>query len=281
MTSTSAHGAARRMVLIALAAAFMVSPAIAQELKAQGFARADKLLTELLALFVVVTILESAMTTIFQWRVYRMLFNARAVKSVVMVLVGWGVVSLFDYDVFSRILALAGVGAAEVGAETLKTRPSGFSTAMSALVLAGGSAGVNTLLRQFGFRALSSEEGTAPPLKEDEAWVSITIRRNRAIGAVRVHLDEIATAADEAPALLGVVDDRWAITKVFEMMLATPGRVPSYGGRKVKVGQSYRITATGLKKPDNGAAGEPEPFREEIYAGRFASRAIIDLVAKI
>lgn len=272
-------GSAR--ILLVMAASLLATSAFAQELKQQGFAHADKLLTELLALFIVVTILESAMSTIFQWRVYRMLFNARAVKTIFMIAAGWGVVRLFDYDVFSRILALAGVGKAEVLADTLKVSSSGYSVFLSSLVLAGGSAGINTLMQALGFRSAVQGEAQAPPLKEDEAWVSITIRRKRAIGAVLVHMDEIAAPKQESPSLLGVLDDRWAITKVFEMLLATPGRVPSYGGRKVKVGQSYRISASGIRVAESGAGAAPEPFQAEIYVGRFASRAVIDLVVTI
>ncbi len=266
---------------LGLTLCFMVSPALAQEAKIQGFPKAEKLFTEIIALLVVTTVLESALATIFQWRVYQMLFNARAVKSIVMVVVGWGVVTLFDYDIFARILSLAGVGPAETDPKVLSVRKSdAFSIAMSALVLAGGSAGINTLLKRLGFRSPIQDEA-APVLKEDEAWISVTVLRKRAVGSVQIHLDEIAAAPEDAPALLGVVDDRWAITKVLEMIFAVPGRVPSYGGRKVKVGQAYRIVATGFRKPEGAAPGESERFREEIYAGRFASRAVIDLVATV
>ena len=181
---------------------------MAQAAQQQGFPQAEKLLIELLALLVVVTVLESAMSTIFQWRVYRMIFNARAVKTIVMVTAGWAVATYFDYDVFSRILALTGVDPAPVGSDGLALRSGWFSKFMSALVLAGGSAGINNLLKSFGFRSPVAEESAAPPLKEDEAWISITVRRARAVGAVHVHVDETVADHQPLPALLGVLDNR-------------------------------------------------------------------------
>lgn len=256
----------------------MGSSAFAQVGQTQSLPQPEKLLTELLALLVVVTILESAMSTIFQWRVYRMLFNARAVKTVFMVAVGWAVVNFFSYDIFSRIVTLAGVGPGSVSGATITVQSNWFSNLMSALVLAGGSSGINSLLKSFGFRSPVQEEAAAPPLKEDEAWISISVLRKKAIGGVNIHVDEVASGGDEPPALLGVLDERSALSKVKEMIFAARGRVPSYGGRKVKIGPTYRILATGQRLDSDGA---PSAFSEEIYYGRFASRAVIDLVVTI
>jgi hypothetical protein len=266
---------------MAMMTAMLVFTPASAETATQGLPEPTKLFNELVALLVVVVLLESAMATIFQWRVYRMLFNARAVKTIFMVVAGWFVVTLFDYDIFARILSLAGVAPAEAVGDTVKIRTSGFSAFMSALVLAGGSAGVNHLMRQFGFRSPIVDENAPPPLMEDEAWLSITVVRRAAVGAVEVRLDEIPAAPEELPALLGVLDDRSALSKVFGMLFASPGRIPSYGGRKVKVGQDYRIAVAGRRKPAGNASGEIEPFEEDVYVGRFASRAVIDFVVRI
>lgn len=67
-----------------------------------------KLLGELTGLFVVATVMESALALLFQWRLYREFFNGRAVKTVVMVAVGYAVATQFNYDIFDRIVRLAG-----------------------------------------------------------------------------------------------------------------------------------------------------------------------------
>lgn len=266
--------------LVAIVMAALTLAAAAQT-TTQTLPQPTKLFQELAALLVVVVLLESAMATIFQWRVYRMLFNARAVKTIMMVIAGWLVVTLFDYDIFARILSLAGVAPAPAADNTLQIRSDGFSDFMSALILAGGSAGVNSVMRQFGFRSPVSDENAPPPLKEDEAWLSITVVRKTAVGAIEVRLDEIAAAPEERPALLGVLDDRPALGKVFGMLFASPGRIPSYGGRKVKVGQDYRIAVAGRRKSKDNPSGEPELFDEDVYIGSFASRAVVDLVVRI
>ena len=99
--------------------------------------KSGEMLTVLLGLFVVATVLESALATLFQWRPFRELFNGKAVKTVIMTAAGLIVVVGFDYDVFATLMGKAGAvgesGPASVG--------------LSALILAGGSAAVNKLFQ--------------------------------------------------------------------------------------------------------------------------------------
>src|SRR6188768_4014024 len=52
------------------------------------------------ALAVIALVIESALATIFQWRVYRMVFNNRSTKTLVMIAVALIVVMAFGYDIF-------------------------------------------------------------------------------------------------------------------------------------------------------------------------------------
>jgi hypothetical protein len=271
-----------RLLALSMALAALAEPAFAQGLKEQGFAHSAKLLEELLALFVVVTLLESAMATIFQWRVYRVLFNARGFKTVVMVLLGWLVVRAFDYDVFARILALSGQSPNAVKDTGLVLQLTGFSGFLSALIIAGGSAGINSLLRSLGFRAVAADAEAAPVLDATEAWISVTIRRHRSAGPVQVLIEEAASRPDPAvAACMGVVDSRPALQRVLDALFANQSRVPSYGGRKVKANTVYTIWVTGHAKPQPGSPEDAPEIKQKVYHGAFASRAVIDLVATV
>lgn len=271
-----------RPLAVAVIMAGLAAPAWAQGLKEQGFPQSGKLLEELLALFVVVTLLESAMATIFQWRVYRVLFNARGFKTVIMVALGWLVVKAFDYDVFARILALSGQSPNAVKDNGLTLQITGFSGFLSALIMAGGSAGINRLLRTFGFRSASSEAEAPPPLDATEAWISVTVRRQRLTGPANVLIEEATGGPDPStPACMGVIESRPALARVLDALFANQARVPGYGGRKVKANTVYTIWVTGHASPQAGSSEAGPEIRQKVYHGAFASRAVIDLVATV
>lgn len=266
-----------------LLAVLLASPAAwAETIQKQGFPEPDKLLKELFVLLLVVTLMESAMTTIFQWRLYRLLFNARAVKTIVMVLVGWSIVRLFNYDAFARILAVSGLGPAVQGEQTLAFVSSNYSAFLSALVMAGGTSGINTLFRSFGFRAQSDTEPALDPPREDEAWVSVTVRPVRAVGPIEVLFKEKPfDPADPQRAVVGVTDGRSLLRRVYETLIAVPGRIPNYGGRKVKTDKLYEISVRGRRRAAGANATTFEEFEQPVYSGAFASRAIVDLVVTV
>lgn len=234
---------------------------------------ATQLATELVAVFVVATLMESALSTFFNWRLYREFFNGRAVKTLVMIAFGYAVVKAFNYDVFHRIVGFAG-GVGEKGL---------LSEFLSALVLAGGSAAIYELFKKLGFRPPVELVETQPTPSENHAWVSVKVLRRKALGAIRIHIDEIdaPTTQDHASApIAGVVGEKSLGERLRGLFFADAMRFPHYGGRTVDAGKFYRITATGRLR--GGSGGAPDsPFEEEIFRGRFADRAIIDLVHPI
>lgn len=230
-----------------------------------------KLGVELGALAVIVLVVESALATIFQWRLYRMLFNNRALKTVVMVAVGLIIVLGFNYDIFGRLMAEL-----SPGGTTPDSSAKAVSVVLSALIIAGGSAGVNTLLQRLGFRNPVQAEPARPVLNENQAWVSIRVNRKEAVGPVQIAVRE---AADDpqASALAGTVRERGFWETVKEAFTADAMRFPNYGGRTVTVGKTYEIVAMARRPlaPVNGAP-QDEAFSIPVYKGSFASRAIVD-----
>lgn len=255
----------------------------------------NKLFGTLIGALVVATILESALAVIFNWRIYMIVLNGRAWKTVFMVVGAWIIVSQFDYDIVGKILSQVEPGppVAET-AEDAAPPASGqqpepaapaaavaaapeehdnFGTALlSVLFLAGGSAGVHNLLRQFGYRS-PLQELPEDKLDETEAWISVNVVRKNAAGPVEVHIEEIKPEPDKVyPPLATVLDDTPVLKRAWQTMLARPMRYPPYGGRTVRTNKYYRIRVTG-----NGIAKADE----EVFEGRFASRAVVDFIKKV
>lgn len=257
---------------VALSIGSVGSPASAEQ-TLTGYAQSTQLLTQLLGLLVVAAVLESALTTIFQWRLYREFFNGRAVKTLVMIGVSLAVVRGFNYDVFAKVMGDAG----GLGA-TSRT-----SQVLSALVLAGGSAAIYQLLVSLGFRNPVEPPKSQPKPPENLAWVSIKAIRKHAIGDIRIHVDEITAPTSEmaaTPALSGTLGTRTFQDRMRGVFLADSMRFPAYGGHTVKANTVYRITASAQKAGD-GSGGPPVEFQKEIFTGRFESRAIIDFVCDV
>ena len=255
----------RALILFsAVIGGFGTVPAYAQN--AVAVPNIGQLSIELVALAVVVLVIESALTTIFQWRVYRMLFNNRSMKTVVMVAVGLIVVLGFQYDIFAKIIALAIPGTSP------ETWSGKVSIALSALIIAGGSAGVNTIFQRIGIRSPLADEPQRPMLNDDQAWFSLRVRRSARLGPVKISIRELPEDP-QTPLLAGTVEDRNFIDRLKEAFFANSMRFPAYGGRTVKVGKTYEIAASGTRiGPDNA----PEDFSEIVYRGGFAPRAIVD-----
>ncbi len=259
--------AIHRASLAALFVGVAGGPALAQEaaLPPNPDYWAD-LIRILVGALVVATVLESALTVLFNWRVYRIVLNRRAWKTIFMVAAAAAVVWGFGYDPVGWILVLVGAAGEATGAE---------SRILSALFLAGGTSGVNSVLRRLGFRSPIRDE-PAPTLADTDAWFSVTLVRREAVGPVAVHLEELSADAPGEP-LLAVVDDDWAVRRAFRTLFAQPLRFPSYGGRTVAAGRPCRIVVKGMRKADGDRL---EPFEKTVWQGRFAPRAIADFHAE-
>lgn len=234
----------------------------------------DKLLPELAGLLAVATVMETALTTLFNWRLYREFFNGRAVKTVVMVLFGGIIVSVFGYDVMARIIVFSG------GKEAV----SPVSGILSALVLAGGSAAVFELFTRLGLRSPVKPEAERPLPPQDRAWVSVRIQPISLVGPVEIFIEKVASPTEEEQAtapLSGVLGEKGIGARFRDVFMTDPLRFPPSGGYSVEAGPVYRITARAARMVQRDQTREQAIRTDTIFVGRFAGRAIIDLVHRI
>ena len=250
-------------------AGLFAGPALGAEGTLPAVPQPSALAGQLAGLFVVSTVLESGLTTLFQWRVYREFLNGRAVKSIVMVLAGYMVASAFHYDIFASIMNLF-----QPTAESNE-----LSRWLSAFILAGGSTAINELLRKLGFRPpLAASEPVAQP-NQDEAWISVRIVPRTVVGQVAVNIARLdpQKPAGSLPVMAGLVGQRGFLERLLGLFRADPMRLPSYGGRTLVSGVAYRISVSG-KRTDNEKTAA---FDELIFEGCFAERAVVDFVKTI
>ena len=94
----------------------------------------DNLSGVLLQLLAVVLVVELALAALFQWRLYQMALNARALKTPVMFVVGLLIVLLAKYDPMNDILKLeVGAAATDDGARKILT------AVLSAMIIAAAA----------------------------------------------------------------------------------------------------------------------------------------------
>ena len=186
----------------------------------------------LLLLFVLATVIESGLAVIFRWSPFLKYFDTKGVKPVVSFLFAWLFVSRFDLDIAQKI-AVAGGGSGD----------SDWSSQMiSALVLAGGSGGVNSLMVALGWRSVVTAYSEAPKLDETQAWLSVSLLRGKAAGPVLVFL--VTPTVPNPGALLTTIEGRRALNAFWRLFLRDPCRYPPSGGYLLTAGQAYRVIAT-------------------------------------
>lgn len=221
-------------------------------------------LRALVILFVMAVLIESALAVIFNWRLFLELFYGRGVKTLVMIAVSALVVWTFNIDVVQTMLVKFGFSGTNENAEPL-------SRFLTALILAGGSAGVYQVFVALGYRQPRKPEDVQPKPKKEKAWISVKVLRKTATGCVYVRITEAGPATqDSPPQLAGVVAPTgfWATVK--SVFLLDPDRFPKAGGFEVDSSKQYQIDVS-ARDLDGGAL---QADINGIYA--FAPGAIID-----
>jgi hypothetical protein len=143
-----------------------------------------------------------------------------------------------------------------------------LSVTLSAMVIAGGSQGVHDILKRLGLRSPIPEGDSTPPLKEDQAWLALRIKRMNAVGDIQIILSETGKPAENA--LVGSVAETGLWKRLTEVLGFAHLRFPRTGGRVVKVGVTYDLK---LQYVDKEGKSDLHPMGS--YA--FAPRAIVDL----
>ncbi len=206
--------------------------------------------TTVLTLFLIAVLLESALAVLFNWRPFIETFNARATRPLVAFVVAMLVVRSFGYDAMTALMD------AVQGKTTLS--PAGtLGQVVTAAILAGGSAGVNTMLVALGFREVKTPATIAPQVSPQHAWIAVRVIRKQSTGEVRVQIGKPdPTAPDDLTKLplAGVITETSpsSVSALKKFFLREKGRFPGYGGHEVPALEPCQIvlsakaaTATG------------------------------------
>lgn len=197
----------------------------------------DASIQALVELGVIAVILEQALALIFDWKPFRETFDRLAVKPIVSFLFALGLVHEFNLDIVADLMKVYGSTAVNVGM---------ISKLVTALVLAGGSGGINRILQRLGFRndATFKKEVPPPPTMAHVAVVPMPKAPKPDIASVTI----IGIDANGTAHSLGTVPganigrDPKGLGAWF---LQEKGRFPSEGGFPLAPGKwSIRLDAT-------------------------------------
>lgn len=237
-------------------------------------------LAVLMQAFVLALLLEQAFALFFNWRLVQEFLVGRAWRTPIMVVAAYVLVARCNMNLVASLLTVYN----PLG-EPSGTYDSELTRTVTAMILAGGSVGVNQIMVNLGVRTPVREVAAVPVLDMTEAWVSLQIDNAKpADGDVCVNFDEVAGLTDPevalVPTIAGVVRRRRVLERLRDVFLPNAARVPRSGGRKVTVGQVYRITiATGsggqLTVRDLTGAKQTDLAQAPLV--RFAPRAVVDL----
>lgn len=235
-------------VLILSLSMMLPVPAEAAELPAVTLGEGDvytKSLRALTMLFVVAVLLENAFAIIFNWRIFLTYFSLRGVKTPIMIIVSFIIVTLFDLDILA---ALINAYQAPPG------NASGFmSSFVTALILAGGSAGVHNIMSTLGYRDQRTVEEVEKRPPGNAAWLAVTVTlKTGTVGPAIVHrggpMPPRGDGTDPLP-IAGTVSFRRP--SVLALMLRNNNRFPQNGGYTLQPNQLYEVWVTA--ETDQGA----------------------------
>lgn len=230
----------------------------------------------LAAAFVLALLLESAFALLFNWRLFLEFFAGKAWRTPIMFVGALATVSAFNLDLMASLL-----DAYSPRADGLPSKGSWLTAALTSMILAGGSVGVNRILVALGFRSQIRSDVAEPKIEEDEAWISIQVLGKSRDINVRVDV-EVAEASEATkgaiPTTVGMLRPRGALERLGNILFPSRSRWPRSGGRKVSTNNFYRITVTDLRSDGKvyDALGKVIPNVGAAPLLRFGSRAMID-----
>jgi hypothetical protein len=244
------------LVLMPLQALSQDQPAVALG-SDEIYARSLKALTMLL---VAAVLIENALAVLFNWRVFLTYFSLRGVKTIISVVVSYIVVQTFDLDIVGSLLKEYAPNSAT------GSNPGLFLTA---LILSGGSSGVNSLMVSLGYRDRGREADVTPQAPATQAWIAVRVKRVASVGPVHVHVTEVASPNTDPSAIAGTIGFRRP--SLLELLLRNPNRFPQNGGYVVEPDKVYKIEIASYDAQNQPL---PDPLAGREY--RFAPRAIVD-----
>lgn len=266
--SKSCEAAARRQFNISVTRTPEVPPAALE----QSF-------RILMAAFVIAVLLENAFALLFNWRLFLEFFVGKAWRTPIMFLGALIIVRSFDLDLVAQLFrAYSPDGNAAIGRGTM------FTSAITAMVLAGGSVGVNRVFIALGFRSQVRPEELLPELEATEAYVAIRVRQPGSKSLqCRVNMDIVEPIPPDTPRTLGFIGDSAAVgPRLKELLFPVRSRIPPSGGMRVSTTKAYRISVTdveGNKHYDTMGRLINKPSDSQLFA--FAPKAIVDFTIRL
>lgn len=228
-------------------------------------------LAALTMLLVLAVLLENAFALIFNWRVFLAYFSLRGVKTIVMFAVSLAVVLTFNLDIVASLINAYKPAGSESQA--------GFVSALiTALILAGGSAGIHNIMYALGYRSdRGAEEIDATPPK-DKAWLAVRVvpMRKQAISEAFVKVRKIgdAAAVTGAPApIAGTIG--FSRPQLKNLLMRGSDRYPQNGGHVLLPDVVYEIS---VEAKDNRGVVVPAPAAEQIV---LAPGAVVDRTVRL
>ena len=202
----------------------------------------------LIRLFILAVILESALAVLFHWRPWLANFDGKTVNPLVTFVAALALVRTFDLDEVGLLIAAYSTAPQVAGGWA--------SSVVSALVIAGGSAGVNKMLRALGYRSLSIEADQPKPAPT-EAWLAV-------INTSAVSVDksfDILLSLDSGPAaVIGTIDARNVRLPAFRWLFRDKRRFPSSGGFTVPLAMPVTVSVAPSGSADGKVVWGPSAF---------------------
>jgi len=193
----------------------------------------------LFVLFVLALLLESGLAVLFRWRPFLVYFDGRGVKTVVSVVLALLFVWSFDMDIVTDL-----VNVYSQRATPFKHGFEGY--VITALILAGGSAAVNSIFVALGFRSVITHADIAPKPPQTEGWISVTLLRKDAIGPVDVLIGAPPVVPAPRSPIAGTITGGTRFTRFIRLFLRDASRFPMSGGYSVPAGSLCQVQLRGV-----------------------------------
>lgn len=212
----------------------------------------------LFVLLILAVLVESGLALLFRWRPFLDYFDSRSMNALIAFLFSLLLVRLFNLDIASQL-----IGIYTESSITLTDWKGWPGSLLTAMIIGGGSAAVNRIFQSFGFRPSSEQERPKPPeLNNNQAWVAVTLVRDKAVGSAEVLIkNQVA----------GTISGSSPKGRFRRYFVRDKGRLPQTGGYEVVPGEGYEVAVQAYD-----AHGAPLPLKKR---GPFAiaPRAIIDI----
>lgn len=230
----------------------------------------------LIVAFVLAVLLESAFELLFNWRLFQEFFVGKAWRTPIMFGVSLLLIRSFNFDLMATLFdAYSGVTKARTaGAGSLLTE------SVTAMILSGGSVGINRILVNLKFRdPVPKIEAERASFSGKQAYISVLIAGARPGKQYEVVLTELPDNP-AIPMTLGVLRPRGP-GRIKDIMFPSSLRLPRSGGRMVSTEMNYRLAVKELgTETCYDMSGAPLALAN-MPEMRFAPGAIVDFVVII